>query len=281
MRIDLFYRKLRGILLDSAGEAASYEAKEIIGTVLQLREAEISMIPFLGKEISDEDCKRSELLAERRNTREPLEYILGKAWFFGLCFDVTSDCLIPQADTEIVCDSLISKLKSGAHFADICTGSGCIALAALANTKNTTAVGYDISEAALKIAEQNAEKFGLQDRFSAHKADVFASDFLDGEEPFDLIVSNPPYIETAVIETLSPEVQREPHIALDGGTDGLDFYRRLREGCPSHIKKGGALLLEIGYDQREALAALCKAHGFPCEFYRDFGGNDRVCAVYL
>ena len=102
MRIDLFYRKLRGLLLDSAGEAASYEAKEIIGTVLQLREAEISMIPFLGKEISDEDCKRSELLAERRNTREPLEYILGKAWFFGLCFDVTSDCLIPQADTEIV-----------------------------------------------------------------------------------------------------------------------------------------------------------------------------------
>ena len=280
MRIDLFYRKLRGLLLDSAGEAASYEAKEIIGSVLQLREAEISMIPFLGKEISDKDCKRAELLAERRNTREPLEYILGKAWFFGLCFDVTSDCLIPQADTEIVCDRLISKLKSGARFADICTGSGCIALAALANTKNTTAVGYDISEAALKIAEQNAEKFGLQDRFSAQKADIFASDFLDGEE-FDLIVSNPPYIETAVIETLSPEVQREPHIALDGGTDGLDFYRRLLEVCPSHIKKGGALLLEIGYDQREALEALCKAHGFPCEFYRDFGGNDRVCAVYL
>ena len=281
MRIDLFYRKLRGLLLDSAGEAASYEAKEIIGTVLQLREAEISMIPFLGKEISDEDCKRAESLAERRNTREPLEYILGKAWFFGLCFDVTSDCLIPQADTEIVCDRLISKLKSGARFADICTGSGCIALAALANTKNTIAFGYDISEAALKIAKQNAEKLGLQKRFSAQKADVFAPDFLDGEEPFDLIVSNPPYIETAVIETLSPEVQREPHIALDGGTDGLDFYRRLLEVCPSHIKKGGALLLEIGYDQREALAALCKAHGFPCEFYRDFGGNDRVCAVYL
>ena len=281
MRIDLFYRKLRGLLLDSAGEAASYEAKEIIGTVLQLREAEISMIPFLGKEISDEDCKRAELLAERRNTREPLEYILGKAWFFGLCFDVTSDCLIPQADTEIVCDRLISKLKSGARFADICTGSGCIALAALANTKNTTAVGYDISEAALHIAKRNAEKLGLQTRFSAQKADVFSPDFLDGEELFDWIVSNPPYIETAVIETLSPEVQREPHIALDGGTDGLDFYRRLLEVCPSHIKKGGALLLEIGYDQREELEMLCKAHGFPCEFYRDFGGNDRVCAVYL
>jgi release factor glutamine methyltransferase len=239
------------------------------------------MIPFLGREISDEACARAETLVQRRNTREPLEYILGKAWFFGLCFDVTDDCLIPQADTEIVCEKLIARLKNGARFADICTGSGCIALSALSNTKNTVAVGYDISAAALAIAKQNAKKLGLQDRFSAQRADVFSPDFLDGEEPFDLIVSNPPYIETAVIETLSPEVQREPHIALDGGTDGLDFYRRLLEVCPSHIKKGGALLLEIGYDQKEALEALCKAHGFPCEFYRDFGGNDRVCAVYL
>ena len=281
MRIDLFYRKLRGLLSDSAGEAASYEAKEIIGAVLQLRETEIFMIPFLGREISDEACARAEALVQRRNTHEPLEYILGKAWFFGLCFDVTDDCLIPQADTEIVCEKLIAGLINGARFADICTGSGCIALAALANTKNTTAVGYDISDAALSIAKKNAEKFGLQERFQARQADVFSPDFLDGEEPFDLIVSNPPYIETAVIETLSPEVQREPHIALDGGTDGQDFYRRLLDVCPAHIKKGGALLLEIGYDQKEALEALCKAHGFPCEFYRDFGGNDRVCAVYL
>ena len=206
MRIDLFDRKLRGLLLDSAGEAASYEAKEIIGSVLQLRETEISMIPFLGREIPDEACAKAEALVQRRNTREPLEYILGKAWFFGLCFDVTDDCLIPQADTEIVCEKLIAGLKNGARFADICTGSGCIALAALANTKNTAAVGYDISEAALSVARQNAEKLGLQDRFSAKRADVFSPDFLDGEEPFDLMVSNPPYIETAVIETLSPEV---------------------------------------------------------------------------
>ena len=96
-----------------------------------------------------------------------------------------------------------------------------------------------------------------------------------------MIVSNPPYIETAVIETLSPEVRREPHIALDGGADGLDFYRRLLDVCPKHIKKGGALLMEIGYDQREALTTLCRAHGFSFEFYRDFGGNDRVCAVFL
>jgi release factor glutamine methyltransferase len=281
MRIDIFYRKLRGLLSASAGEAAPYEAKEIIGAVLGLREAEIAMIPFLGREMSEAACVKAEALAERRNTREPLEYILGKAWFYGICFDVTDGCLIPQADTEIVCEKLISKLKSGARFADICTGSGCIALAALANTKNTVAIGYDISESALSVAKGNAEKLGLSERFLAQKADVFASDFLEQEEPFDVIVSNPPYIETAVIETLSPEVRREPHIALDGGADGLDFYRRLLDVCPKHIKKGGALLMEIGYDQREALTTLCRAHGFSFEFYRDFGGNDRVCAVFL
>ena len=281
MRIDIFYRKLRGLLSASAGEAAPYEAKEIIGAVLDLREAEIAMIPFLGKEMSDEACKRAESLAERRNTRETLEYILGKAWFYGICFDVTDGCLIPQADTEIVCEKLISKLKSGARFADICTGSGCIALAALASTKNTVAIGYDISDSALSVAKGNAEKLGLASRFLAQKADVFAPDFLEQEEPFDVIVSNPPYIETDVIETLSPEVRHEPHIALDGGKDGLDFYRRLLEVCPRHIKKGGALLMEIGYDQREALTALCRAYGFSFEFYRDFGGNDRVCAVFL
>jgi release factor glutamine methyltransferase len=281
MRIDIFYRKLRGLLSASAGEGAPYEAKEIIGAVLGLREAEIAMIPFLGREMSEEACVKAEALAERRNTREPLEYILGKAWFYGICFDVTDGCLIPQADTEIVCEKLISKLKSGARFADICTGSGCIALAALANTKNTVAIGYDISESALSVAKGNAEKLGLSERFLAQKADVFAPDFLEQEEPFDVIVSNPPYIETAVIETLSPEVRREPHIALDGGTDGLDFYRRLLDVCPKHIKKGGALLMEIGYDQREALTTLCRAHGFSFEFYRDFGGNDRVCAVFL
>ena len=281
MRIDLFYRKLRGLLLESAGEAAAYEAKEIIGSVLAMKESEISMIPFLGREISDESCRRAESLAVRRNTREPLEYILGKAWFFGLCFDVTPACLIPQADTEIVCDKLISKLQNGDRFADICTGSGCIALAALANTKNTVAVGYDISEGALDVAERNAEKFGVRDRFSARKADVFSSDFLCDDGLYDVIVSNPPYIETAVIGTLAPEVQAEPHIALDGGSDGLDFYRRLLEVCPAHIKKGGVLLLEIGYDQKEALEKLCFAHQYPCEFYRDFGGNNRVCAVFI
>ena len=281
MRTDLFYRELRSLLLPSVGEASSYEAKEILASVLKLSENEISMIPFSGKEVSAEAQALAKNIVQRRNTREPLEYILGYAWFYGLCFDVTPDCLIPQSDTEIICEKVISALKKGARFADICTGSGCIALASLTQTENTTAIGYDISEGALSVAKKNAEKFSLSERFTAIKADIFSPDFLADAGEFDLIVSNPPYIQTDVIETLAPEVQKEPHIALDGGADGLCFYRRLLEVCPSHIKKGGLLLMEIGYDQKEALSELCQSHGFPFAFYKDFGGNDRVCAVFL
>ena len=281
MTIDLCYRKLKNALHTIAGDAASYEAKEIIGTVLHLSEAELRMIPFSRKEVPVDAQAKMESIVKRRAGRDPLEYILGYAWFYGLCFSVSSDCLIPQADTEIVCEKLISYLKDGMRFADICTGSGCIALAALAQTKNTTAIGYDISDGALRIAEKNAAQLGLSDRFQLQQADVFAQDFLKGVENLDCIVSNPPYIETAVIPTLSLEVQNEPHIALDGGADGLDFYRRLLTVCPSHIKKGGALFLEIGYDQKNMLTSLCQQYGLTYEFYQDFGGNDRVCAVFL
>ena len=280
MTVDLCYRNLKNALNAVAQDAAAYEAKEIIGAVLKLPEAQLRMIPFSGKKVTAEAQAEMENILERRNQHEPLEYILGYAWFYGLRFSVSSDCLIPQADTEIVCEKLISYLKDGMHFADICTGSGCIALAALSQTKNTTAIGYDISDGALQMAKKNAEDFGLSDRFQIQKADVFAQDFLKDVENLDCIVSNPPYIESAVIPTLSAEVQNEPHIALDGGADGLDFYRRLLDVCPAHIKKGGALFLEIGYDQKNMLEKLCQSYGFTYEFYRDFGGNDRVCAVF-
>lgn len=281
MTVERCYRHLKNALSGVADGAEAYEAKEIIGKVLNLSEAEIRMIPFSGKEVSQEAFSEMEMIVGRRRSREPLEYILGFAWFYGLCFSVSPDCLIPQADTEIVCEKLISYLKDGMRFADICTGSGCIALAALANTRRTTAIGYDISEAALRIAQHNAERFTLSDRFQALKADVFAEDFLSGVDDLDCIVSNPPYIRSDVIPTLSPEVQKEPRIALDGGTDGLDFYRRLLTVCPAHIRKGGAIFLEIGYDQKNMLTALCQQYGFTYEFYQDFGGNDRVCAVFL
>lgn len=253
----------------------------ILQAVFEIENADF---PLLLSDTTPQDpdsVLRAKAILERRMSREPLEYILSRAWFCGLPFYVTKDTLIPQADTEVVCEQVLRRLKNGARIADVCTGSGCIALSLLAQTEDTKAVGYDLSGAALAVAAQNADILGLSSRFEPILADVFAPDFMQNDGLFDVIVSNPPYIRTDVIETLSPEVLAEPRMALDGGKDGLDFYRRLIEVCPSHIRDGGALIFEIGYDERESLLALCAKKGLSPIFYRDFGGNDRVCVISI
>lgn len=277
MRADAYFKELKKRLESYAGDPA-YEARDILEAVCGVNDRAFPLFLMTGTITEDESCRIDDIVLRRE--KEPLAYILNHSWFYGLPFYVTSDCLIPQADTEIVTEKLIARLKKGDRFADICTGSGCIALTALTKTEETTAIGYDLSEGALSVARENAKRLGQEARFEAVCADVFAEDFLAGEM-FDAIVSNPPYIETDVIGTLSYEVQAEPHMALDGGHDGLRFYRRLLDICPSHIRKGGMLFLEIGYDQRESLTALCMARGLSYEFYCDFGGNTRVCVVSL
>ena len=278
MKASALYRDLREALTSAAGEGASYEAREILSELLG---KPFPMILASYEELSADVVSRAMDVAKRRACGEPLAYILGFAYFYGLRFSVSPACLIPQADTEIVTEKTVSHLKKGMRFADICTGSGCIALAALHETEGTEAYAYDLSEGALAVARENAEALGLEGRFHAIHADVFAKDFLADAGLFDLIVSNPPYIPTSVIGTLESDVQAEPHMALDGGADGLDFYRRLLDVCPAHIRKGGVLLLEIGYDQRETLSALCEERGLAYEIFRDFGGNDRVCLVKI
>ncbi len=279
MRADAYYRSLT-TRLAGVTEAAGYEARDVLEAVCHVDDRAFPLF-LMHARLTPAQMEEAERIVKRREAGEPLAYILGRSWFYGISFSVTADCLIPQADTEIVTEKLIGRLSPEMRFADICTGSGCIALAALKNTEKTKAVGIDLSEGALAVAKTNAERLGLADRFEAVRADVFAEDFLDTMGTFDVIVSNPPYIESAVIPTLSREVLAEPHMALDGGADGLRFYRRLLDVCPRHIKKGGWLLLEIGYDQREALTSLCRERGLSCECYCDFGGNDRVCAVSL
>ncbi len=279
MKADLYFRALER-RLSAITDAASHEARDILEAVCHIDDRAFPLFLISGT-VTEADAKKADAIVKRREQNEPLAYILEQAWFYGLSFYVTADCLIPQSDTEIVTEKLIDALQCGARFADICTGSGCIALAALMHTENTRAMGFDLSDGALAVAERNAERFAVTDRFEAVKADVFDTNFLQNAGLFDVIVSNPPYIQSDVIETLSDEVKKEPHMALDGGKDGLRFYRRLLDVCPSHIKKGGKLLLEIGYDQKEALSHLCEERGLLCEFYRDFGGNDRVCAVSL
>ena len=224
------------------------------------------------------DAQRSEYdtLIARRQTREPLQYIEGEAAFMGLTFRVAPGVLIPRQDTEILCEEALLRMKPGTRVLDVGTGSGALAvsLARLGRDAQVTAV--DVSDAALAIARDNARRLGAQVRFV--KSDCFAA--LAGER-FDLIVSNPPYISREEMETLMPEVQREPELALAGGEDGLDFYRRIAREAPAHLLPGGCLLFEIGWRQRDAVSALVRESvGEPFSL-RDYGGNWRVVGAPL
>ncbi|SDB69445.1 peptide chain release factor N(5)-glutamine methyltransferase [Butyrivibrio sp. INlla16] len=225
-------------------------------------------------EVSEENILRYRDFLSKREQRIPVAYIVGNAEFMGIEFDVTGDVLIPNQDTETLAEEALRYLHDGMNVLDLCTGSGCIALSLLKYSNDTKAVGTDMSDAALLIAEKNAEKLGLSDRFKAVKADIFPEQV----EKYDLIVSNPPYIPTDVIETLAPEVKTyEPYMALDGSADGLSFYKRIVPGAKEYLFKNGYLLLEIGYDQGEAVKELMESNGYKdVRVIKDLGGNDRV-----
>ena len=219
-----------------------------------------------------------EAAIRRREAREPLQYILGTWDFYRQSYEVSPDCLIPRSDTEILVEEAIRRLPPNALFADLCTGSGCIAISTLAERTDTRAYALEKFPATLALAERNACKNGVSERFTPLCADVLLLPTLqDGS--LDAILSNPPYIATREIDALSPEVHQEPAAALDGGEDGLLFYRTILANWKKTLKKDGFILFEIGYDQADALRTLGKAHGFDVSIKRDLGGNDRVAIL--
>ena len=219
-------------------------------------------------------------LIEKRSSRLPLSYITGQRDFMGLVFDVNRDVLIPEQDTENLVEEIMKQLCGGEKILDLCTGSGCILLSLLYYSNDTSGVGTDLSEKALEVARRNAERLGLSERSLWRQGDLF--DAVGENEKFDVIVSNPPYIRSSVIPELAEEVKvYEPHMALDGGEDGLYFYKKIIPGAVKHLVTGGMLFLEIGYDQAEAVSALMKEAGYyEVRTIRDYGGNDRiVCGI--
>lgn len=274
---------------------ARFLLEHVCGTTLQTL--------LLNKErpvSAEEEGAYRELIAQRRE-RVPLSYITGKRDFMGLTFEVTRDVLIPEQDTENLVEEALRLIDDGSRILDLCTGSGCILLSLLRYTNGCQGVGTDISGAALEIARRNGESLGLSDRAVWLQGDLFAalSDTEEKNSPalhssasefpfpsalnlqrpaFDLIISNPPYIPTDVIATLAPEVSIcEPRLALDGGQDGLDFYRRIIREAPDFLVIGGRLMLEIGYNQAEAVSCLLQEAGYyGIEVLKDYGGNDRI-----
>lgn len=221
--------------------------------------------------------------AARRLSGEPVARILGAWEFWGLPFRLAPETLVPRPDTETLVEAalrLFSERGAPLRIVDLGTGSGCILTALLHERPNAVGVGLDRSEAALRVARENARANGVGAR-----AAFLCGSWLDAlAGPFDLIVSNPPYIAAPVIATLAPEVRgHDPRAALDGGEDGLDAYRAILFDLsrrPDLLAPGGALALEIGYDQGEAVAALARQAGFPePALTRDLAGQDRVVTL--
>lgn len=231
------------------------------------------------------DTPALESAVSRRLTREPLQYILGEWEFYGCSFTVNEHCLIPRPDTEILVEAAIKLLPKSARFADLCTGSGCIAVATLAHRPDVTADALELYHETLALATENAARNGVSFRFTPLEADLLRNGpvLLAPRAPYDAILSNPPYIPTADIRDLSPEVHREPLAALDGGEDGLVFYRAILRDYAPLVKPGGMILLEMGYDQAEDLRRLTAAllPDATVEILRDLGGNDRVTRITL
>jgi release factor glutamine methyltransferase len=213
----------------------------------------------------------------RREGREPISHILGRKGFWKIMLSVTSDVLTPRPETEVVVDYALRAFEEHQVFSllDLGVGSGAIALAILAERPAARGLGIDISEDALAVARENAANLDLSGRLALLRGD-WAAGLQD--EGFDLVVSNPPYIASEVIATLDPEVRdHEPHLALDGGVEGLDHYRQLAPEILRVLKPGGLFLVEIGYDQSDAVESLFKTAGAETVgTLRDLADRDRV-----
>lgn len=209
---------------------------------------------------------------EKRQKRIPVQHIVGVQCFMGLEFLVTPDVLCPRLDTEVLIEEALKRIKPGSSILDMCTGSGCIILSLLHYAKDCTGTAVDLSEKALDVAKRNAQK--LEKECTFIHSDLFEN--IEGR--FDVIVSNPPYIATKEIETLSPEVRdHEPHMALDGMEDGLFFYCKIVSASKDFLNPEGWLCFEIGYDQGEAVSDMMKNTGYQeVQVIKDLAGLDRV-----
>ncbi len=232
------------------------------------------------REVGPEQLERYRELLDRRNRHVPLAYLTGGTEFMGLPFVVSEAVLIPRQDTETLVELAMPHMTGGSRVLDLCTGSGCILLSLLHYSVDCEGVGTDISGEALRVAGQNAQELDLSDRARFYQGDLWEA-LPETEGGFDLIVSNPPYIATSVIDTLMPEVAlAEPRQALDGGPDGLDLIRRIADRAADLLTPGGSIFVEIGSDQGEAATALFEERGYyQVEVHRDLCGLDRVVSA--
>jgi release factor glutamine methyltransferase len=261
-------------------EAAGVDSPVIDARLLLQGAAEASRTDIITdphRMLTPSQAEALEAYVARREAREPVSHILGRKGFWTIELKITPDVLTPRPDTEVVVDFVLKSFGDDAplHILDLGVGSGAILLAVLAERPKATGIGLDISPAALEIARENVALLGLEERVV-----LAESDWAQGQpdEAFDVVVSNPPYIASEVIASLAPEVRdHEPHLALDGGPDGLDAYRILGPEVLRVLKPGGLFAVEIGYDQSAAVEGLMRDAGaLGVRTLKDLADKDRV-----
>lgn len=272
------YRECYAYGVAALSEASVPEAELDARLLLEfVCRTDYNMLLTHGDSPVEEDAQtRYRELIDARSRRIPLQQLTQEQYFCGFPFYVNEYVLIPRQDTEILVEEALTKLAPGDRLLDLCTGSGCVLISLLKMGKELSGTGADISEEALAVARENGSRL-LKRQPEWYLGDLFAA-LPDGCAPFDVIVSNPPYIKSSEIDGLMPEVkEHEPRLALDGSADGLCFYRRLAAESPGYLKAGGWVVMEIGYDQGEALRELLSQAGFSEVCIRkDYAGLDRV-----
>lgn len=235
------------------------EAGSLLSFVLE--KDKTYLIAYPEYELTQEETERFSEVLKRRAGREPFQHITGRQEFYGLDFFVSKDVLIPRPETEMLVEeamAILSRTKDP-RFAEVGVGSGCIAVSILRNLRSARAVGLDLSAEALRVAERNARTHGVFERLELEESNVFEAlrNKLKSSTPFDLIVSNPPYIPAEDFARLQPEVGRfDPEVALTDGRDGLSIIRKIVRRSPQFLKPGGFLLLEIGIGQADEVRAM-------------------------
>ena len=251
---------------------ASLDARLLLEYVCHT--SQTTLLAHGDREVDAKEEENYKALLEKRRKHIPLQHLTGEQMFMGLRFVVNEHVLVPRQDTEILVEEAMRELHDGMSVLDMCTGSGCILLSLLQYSNDCRGVGVDISPEALLVAQENAKLLGIAAEF--REGNLFSA--LMPQEKFDLLISNPPYIESEIIPTLMEEVRcHEPQGALDGGSDGLDFYRRISLEAKPYLYRGARIFLEIGCNQAEAVSGILIKEGYQdIEVVKDFAGLDRV-----
>jgi release factor glutamine methyltransferase len=276
-------QKSADFLAKKGVDAPRLQTELLLAHVLQMPRMKLYL--NFDRQLSDPELDSLRKLVQRRGQREPLQHLVGTTAFCGLEIAVNGHVLIPRPETELLAEAgwqfLSTSNQQPATALDFGTGSGCIAIAVAAKCVTARLVALDVSPEALAAAQQNAAKNNVNDRIEFRQGDGFAA-LMSGEQ-FDLIISNPPYIASAEIETLQPEVRdHDPRGALDGGADGLDFYRHLAVEAGQFLKPEGKIMLEFGEGQAEKIGGIFAAQGWSVEAIReDYTQRQRFLIAHL